>query len=717
MTDDFLGKTLGGYVIESLIGRGGMATVYLARQTSMNRTVALKILPRDQMKDEAYYKRFEREVSIVAQLEHRSIVPVYDHGEHEGQPYIALRYMSGGSLDAPLQEGAMPLNRVLMVYQQIAPALDYAHTKGVLHRDLKPSNVLLDDAGGAYITDFGIARVFGENTTTQVTLTQHGVVGTPAYMSPEQAQGQSLDGRSDVYSLGVMLFELVTGRRPFNAETPYSIAVMQVTAEPPNPRQFNPALSFSLEQVILKALRKRPDDRFQTATELTEALRIAIENPTGFNPHETQPNRRPRSADTQPITPQPASVAYQTPSQMPRTATPPTPISAMRAVRVTKPQKPKRESGGGMWMSVTVGALIGCILLTAIGTGLVLIGGQFLAPSPTNTPAPSQETAAEAHVSETPAPGALQTEIASNGRNHDNLATLEALRRDGATLEPVSNDSYSGQVIYSAPIISAEGITQHLFLRAVTGDTPLQLTIGNMINTSPVVSPDGSLIAFISDRDGDNDLYIMPIDGGDARRVLENTVNEFTPIWTPDGQRLIFASDIYGDGALALVEATTDGLGTTWLLYEELGVRVFRPRLSPDGQFLTFVRGSSRDAITWEIMVMDLATREIKTLTDNTVMDNWPVFSANGQSIYAVRTTEEGAEIWRLPSDGDGDETLIYNTTAWVSNLILSPDGQSLLFSEGPSDSPSGQLLVLPVSGGIPRTLGVIAGLSADWIP
>lgn len=716
MTDEFIGKTIGGYAIEAPIGRGGMATVYLARQTSMNRTVALKILPRDQMKDEAYYKRFEREVSIVAQLEHRSIVPVYDHGEHEGQPFIALRYMSGGSLDAPLQNGPLPLARVLMIYQQIAPALDYAHAKGVLHRDLKPSNVLLDDAGGAYITDFGIARVFGENTTTQVTLTQHGVVGTPAYMSPEQAQGQSLDGRSDVYSLGVMLFELVTGRRPFHAETPYSIAVMQVTAEPPNPRQFNPTLSLSLEQVILKSLRKRPDDRFQTAVELTEALKMAIENPSGFNPHETQPNRRPRSADTQPVSVPAAALA--TPAPQPRTATPPTPVSAMRGVRVpTKPPKTKRETGG-VWMSMTVGALMGCVLLTAIGLGAIWIGGGLLAPDPTSTASPTAEQFASPDMTETPVAGALQTEIASNGRNRDNLATLEALRRDGATLAPVEADGViSGRLIYAAPIISGDGITQHLFTRPITGDTSEQLTIGQMINSSPVVSPDGLLMAFISDRDGDNDLYIMDVNGGEARRVLETAIDEHTPVWSLDGQRLFFASDIYGDGSLVILEASTDGTGTVWVIYEQAGMRAFRPQLSPDGETLAFVLGRPDDAITWEIVMMSLRTRELTALTDNTVMDNWPVFSGDGRWLYAVRTEGESAEIWRIPVDGETEAYPIYSTTAWVSNLTLSPDGGALLFSEGPIDSPSGQLLVLPISGGLPRTLGIIAGLSADWIP
>lgn len=721
MSEDFIGKTIGGYVVESAIGRGGMATVYLARQTSMNRVVALKILPRDQMKDDAYLKRFEREVSIVAQLEHRSIVPVYDHGEHEGQPYIAMRYMSGGSLDAYLQEGVFAPERVLALYQQVAPALDYAHTKGVLHRDLKPSNILLDDAGGAYITDFGIARVFGEHLTTELTLTQHGVVGTPAYMSPEQAQGQPLDGRSDVYSLGVVLFELVTGRRPFNAETPYSIAVMQVTAEPPSPRQFNPDLSLSLEHVILKALRKRPEERFQTATELTEALRMAVENPAGFNPHDTQPNRRPVAEVTQPM-----AVNMPQFSATPVTpVTPPTPVSGMRAVRVpTNPQPAKRarSGGAGMWMGVTVGALIGCVLLTLIATGIVLIGGQFLAQPTPVTPSRMDGTATpstEALVSPTPVPGALQTQIAADDRNIPSLATLDALRPGGATPAPLGTGAaYSGRVVYSGVIASSEQITQHLFTRPVQGGAATQLTDGASVNTAPAISPDGRQVAFISDRDGSYDLYVVGLGavGEPATRVLETPVDEYSPVWTPDGEALVFASDLRGDGALALLRTPADG-GEVTALYSELGMRAFRPRFSFDGALMAFVRGQPFDAQTWEIVVMDMETRRLTPLTNNEVMDNWPVFDADGEAVFAVRTLVDAAEIWRIPLADPAAAEPIYRATGWVSSLTLAPDGGALMFSQSPSASATGQIIVLPLNGDGPRTLDIIAGLGADWTP
>jgi serine/threonine-protein kinase len=275
--DPLIGVTVGGYQILEIVGQGGMATVCRAHQISMNRDVAIKILPPQFLHHAASLDRFKQEASIVARLEHRAIVPVHDYGEYQGMPYIVMRYMDGGSVDDMLAEGPIPPKRTLQILEQIAPALDYAHREDVLHRDLKPSNILLDANGDAYITDFGIARLLGVNTKQ---LTTSGVVGTPSYMSPEQAQGHALDGRSDVYALGVVLFEMLTGVRPFEGETPYSVAVKHVTEAPPSACGINPLLSRPVEQALFKALSKNRDMRYHTAIELTDALEAAIERPS-----------------------------------------------------------------------------------------------------------------------------------------------------------------------------------------------------------------------------------------------------------------------------------------------------------------------------------------------------------------------------------------------------------------------------------------------------
>lgn len=269
-----VGVTLDGFHIDEEVGRGGMATVYRARQLAMDRDVALKALPTHLMNHAVSLDRFKQEASIVARLEHRAIVPVYHYGEYDGVPYLVMRFMDGGSVDDLLEAGPMEPTRALAIMQQIAPGLDYAHRQDVLHRDLKPSNILMDRNGDAYITDFGIARILKPDAKP---LTTSGVVGTPSYMSPEQAQGHALDGRSDVYALGVLLFEMLTGERPFEGDTPYSVAVKHVTEPVPSACAINPKLSTAVEHVLYKALAKRREMRYQTAVEMVAALAAALE--------------------------------------------------------------------------------------------------------------------------------------------------------------------------------------------------------------------------------------------------------------------------------------------------------------------------------------------------------------------------------------------------------------------------------------------------------
>lgn len=392
-----LGKTFNGYEVTGVIGQGGMATVYKARQISMNRTVALKVLPRQFVDDQTYIQRFRREVEIVSTLEHRNIVPVYDYGEYERQPFIAMRYMPDGAVDGLLRDGPLSLSQTLDIIRQIAPALDYAHSKNVLHRDLKPSNVLLDDGGGAYLTDFGIARILGENAAG--TITTQGVVGTPAYMSPEQAQGKPLDPRSDVYSLGVMLFEMLTGRRPFESETPYGVAVKQVTTPPPVPRSYNPDISPVVEQVLYKVLSKQPDKRYKSATALYQALQRAADNPMSHAETERPITHAQAPQVTQMHTPTPppptgfTNAPYGAPASRP--ASRPNQSAWMPPV----PDAPRKRRGMGLFGGLMVGGLIGCLLLTGLfgGTWWLASSRGWLEADEADAPAQT-ETPIESYI-------------------------------------------------------------------------------------------------------------------------------------------------------------------------------------------------------------------------------------------------------------------------------------------------------------------------------
>ncbi len=266
------GRTIGRYEVKEEIGRGGMATVYLCYDPTFERPVAVKSLPREFLHDPSFLARFEKEAKTIAALEHPAIVPVYDFGEEQGQPYLVMRYMRGGSLADRLKDGPIEIDEVTAIVSRLAAALDETHDQGLIHRDLKPGNILFDRRGDAFLSDFGIVKLTQETST----LTGTGIVGTPAYMSPEQARGDhSIDRRSDVYSLGVLIFHLLSGKQPYEADTPMGLAVKHITEPIPSLTEERPDLPDAYEQLIQRVLAKDPDDRPATAGSLSDELHRA----------------------------------------------------------------------------------------------------------------------------------------------------------------------------------------------------------------------------------------------------------------------------------------------------------------------------------------------------------------------------------------------------------------------------------------------------------
>jgi serine/threonine protein kinase len=268
-------RNIGRYQIKAELNRGGMSVVYLAHDPVIGRDVAIKMLPRSLQDQPALRMRFEREAHTVAALEHPAIVPVYDFGEEDGQPYLVMRYMPGGSLADLLTYGRLNLPDAVRIVQRLAAALDEAHGRGVVHRDIKPGNILFDTHGEAFLTDFGIVKLYEGEPGAQ-TLTGSVVLGTPAYMSPEQALGKPIDRRSDVYSLGAVLYEMLTGVPPYKGPTSISVAMKHVVEPVPNPREYRPELSEACIAVVEKAMAKDPDARFATAGQMAAAFAQAV---------------------------------------------------------------------------------------------------------------------------------------------------------------------------------------------------------------------------------------------------------------------------------------------------------------------------------------------------------------------------------------------------------------------------------------------------------
>ncbi len=261
---------IGRYKIKSELGRGGMATVYLAYDPSFDRDVALKVLPREMLYDPQFRARFEREIKTAAGLEHPAIVPVYDVGEDGGQPYFVMRLMTGGSLADMISKGRIEIEEAARIISRIAQGLYHAHRKGVIHRDLKPDNILFDDNGDPFISDFGVARLAESGGS----LTGSGVIGTPAYMSPEQARGDEIDSRSDVYGLGVIIYQMLCGHQPYSADTPMGVVVKHITEPVPEILNDVPSLPAGMDSFIRNAMAKDKTRRYATAIELAKALNL-----------------------------------------------------------------------------------------------------------------------------------------------------------------------------------------------------------------------------------------------------------------------------------------------------------------------------------------------------------------------------------------------------------------------------------------------------------
>ncbi len=270
---NLIGQRVSQYEITALLGKGGMAAVYRARQLNIRREVAIKVIKSDLTESPDFVMRFEREAETIASLRHPHILKLFDYGQEGEVIYLVMELVSGGSLSDLIRQGPLPIDTTSRLLDQIASALDYAHKRGIIHRDLKPQNILLDEEGNAVLTDFGIAKLLRETTA----LTQSGhAMGTPSYMAPEQWRGRAIDARTDIYALGVTVFEMLTGRLPFIADTPFSMMHQHIYEPPPPVRQLNAGVPPGVEQVIDRGLAKEPEQRYQSASEMAQAFKSML---------------------------------------------------------------------------------------------------------------------------------------------------------------------------------------------------------------------------------------------------------------------------------------------------------------------------------------------------------------------------------------------------------------------------------------------------------
>jgi Tol biopolymer transport system component len=652
--------TFGQYHLIDLLGTGGMGTVYRADQPGLRRKVAIKVLNSAVIGQEDYAERFDREAQMAASLEHPHIVPVYDHGTTpDGINYVVMRLLTGGSLGQRLEqhrEHETPLPTLAetgALLRQMASALDYAHRRGVIHRDIKPNNIMFDDQGNAYLVDFGIARLIQDGQKSGRTLTQTGmVVGTPAYIPPELWRGEEWTASADQYALGIVIYEMLSGRPPFEAPTLYQLIDSHLNATPPPLSVARPELPEALTPVLGRALSKSPEQRYETVGEFSRAFDIAVEDavatasnmPSGFFSLPL-PNERTRVL---PQTPQrnlllnTLTTSAELPAQSVDTPAVPSPI--------------QDNSGSKTRLRRFLPALLGLIAL------LVVSGAVLLTIESNSRGATLQATLDSFQTAQAANPRLISAEMLG--------ATTEACV---ANLAPVPSNV--GQIAFQS---DRSGST-NIYLMDADGTDVRRLTDSTANDQYPIWSPDGSSLVFISGRDGNSELYVL-VSGEDRDtfeevRITHNTVDDANPAWSPDGTRIAFASRLEGSWDIYVVDA--DGANLTRLT-DHIATD-YAPVWSPDGTQIAFV--SERDG-NGEIYVMNADGSNPRRITNSDANDSESiVWSPDGSRLAFVSIQTDGD--WEIYTATLGDEPLVTPFSSLIGDEWLpqwSPDSRSLAY-------------------------------------
>jgi serine/threonine protein kinase len=654
-------QTIGRYEIRKELGRGGMATVFQGFDPRFKRDVAIKLLPREFLHDPNFRARFEREATTIASLEHSAIVPVYDFGEEDGQPYLVMRYMPGGSLADRLDRSNLSVQETAKILSRIAGALDFAHSKGVIHRDLKPANIMFDQHGDAYLGDFGIVKLTEEAATLTGT---GGIIGTPAYMSPEQAQGKGgIDKRSDLYSLGVILFQMLTGSQPFEADTPIGLAFMHVTEPTPDILEAQPDLPPGVGTFIQQAMAKSKADRFGTAEELAGAF----ESSTKEELVETPPE--PAEPEIDPTLLEPEAEVEEV------AVAPPQPVVEPPPPFPDKPKEPvKKPERSGISLLPILGifgaiVIVGGIAIFALGGGM-----DILAPEPEPT------------SSLTSPPTASSTAPPS--------ATVEPTE----TFAPTPTQGF--EISRLVPLYTAGA--------------------GHPWSSSIVWSPDGSLLAAIGPGPEGRSLYsggkrIITIwvlnDGLVEVRSMESSTTSIQDLeWSPDGAFLASAGV---NGTVQVWDPET-GIEITSLIVSTSAARAVA--WSPDSNSVAAVGTAG------EIRVWDTDTwQRISTFcchrgqTNNAGSLEW-----NPEGTQLLSSGSDSSVVIWNPTNGTKIRAICCTVNPWVRDAEWSPDGSLIASASHAGSIGSGALTIWDAAtGAVIRNLGAIefGVYDVDWSP
>jgi len=724
-------QRIGRYDIKSLIGQGGMSTVYLGYDPRSQREVAIKVLPPYYLHSTKFRERFEREALMIALLEHPAIVPVYDMGEEEGQPYIVMRYMSGGSLSDKLKKGPIPLRECMEMYLRLAPALDTAHARGVTHRDVKPDNLLFDKYDNVFLSDFGLARL--RETIGFANISDGSIMGTPAYMSPEQIQGdRSIDGRSDIYSLGIVLYQMLCGSVPFAGTTAASVMMMHLVNPVPSIIDANKSLPLGIQSVLDKAMAKKPEDRFQSAGEFARAIQAVttgVQRKPSAKPAIT-PNRQPvraipsieTPADTGPTPADHAAVVTSRPNHQIGQPSAPSRVPSkeheradvtLKAEKYPQSDRPVTTPSRSVpllkqrYLLPVWGWLVSAMVLVILSL-LVILWTQGILPfssspgSPVNSGIPESNNTP---ISQTMATSTAAVQSALILGQADKLAFISSSdiwvsNLNGSQLTRLTNDRNTKSNLQWTPDGQSVIYTSGNCINLVGLLTQQVNTVSCINGISSInafnISPDGQQVALGLD---DTDLYLFPYTQlftlhAESRLADVSSraqCSYFAPYHTTDTIKAVSWSPVKDQLAILLSNQVDGSLRDQVSIYD-FSQCAASPRLVQEissSYFLFNLRGY-------------FERPEISALSLN----------KNGQFLFNSPLTSTGfGNLQLYDLDNGQSEALAPNGSCCYRDVSWSPDGSYLFYSYQPEAGGAISLFYVP-SSALSRPGQAVAALS-----
>ena len=707
-----IGHQLGHYQIAHEIGRGGMGVVYLAQDVSLDRPVALKLLPKHLTGDPNRVQRFEREARAASALNHHNILTIYEITQLDGLHSIATEFIDGVTLRERIKSKELELSETLNIAEQIASALVAAHEAGIVHRDIKPENVMIRRDGYVKVLDFGLAKLTEQQTVNPVSATEAitgtntdtGIMGTVGYMSPEQARGESVDHRTDIFSLGVVIYEMVTGHMPFEAKTAGNVIVRIPEQEPPPLAHYAPETSAELQMIVNKALRQNRDERYQTTTELLTDLKSLSSK---------------RSAKSRSIAGRLVLLAatlavavggllwFYASSRTVKSSLPPmkvVPFTSVEGNEFSPAFSPdgnqiafawgKIEEGGHMNFDIYVKQIRGEKDLQITSD-----------PADEMEPvwSPDGQKIAFTRLSESEV--AIFT-VSSRGGNEHKLLSFGPRTKWNQKGGGLSWSADGKFIAYSSKV--SPGQPYQIFLLATDSLEKRTLTSPPAQSTGDdfgVFSPDGQTLAFErTSNDGYSaDIYLQPLTGGEPRRLTFDNVNPRGLAWTADGREIVFSSKRAGPEKSLWRISASGGAAERLALG---GDNALYPSISTQGQRLAYVTmKGSEDVNIYRIALIGSSNRwsSPTKFISSTQKDANAQFSPDGKRIAFESGRAGNYEIWVSDSDGSNPVQVTFFDREWTGTPRWSPDSRQIAFDSDREHN--WDIYITSVDGGLPRRL------------